>query len=51
MVRKTFNHNECIECKGPKEPYLNYYCYDCYKEILNEKLVTDDAKKIIITKD
>jgi hypothetical protein len=48
---RKYNNKKCLDCYSHVPIYLNFYCEDCWKKHLNEKLVTDDAKKIIITKD
>jgi NMD protein affecting ribosome stability and mRNA decay len=32
---------KCVECGGYVPPYLNYLCEDCWKEMLNKKLMED----------
>lgn len=46
-MKKKFNANKCLDCNNHVPAYLNFYCEDHWKKYLNEKLVTEDAKKII----
>ena len=47
-MKKRFNSNKCLDCSNHVPAYLNFYCERHWEKYLNEKLVTDDAKKIII---
>jgi hypothetical protein len=49
-VRKSFDQSKCLDCDKKVPAYLNFYCEDHWKQYLNEKLETDDAKKIVSPK-